>query len=133
MCLLGLNNEQLAKYFDVDVSTFQNWIVDHPAFLEAIKDGRERADGLILNALYQKALGYSHTAVKIFWDPRTNTEHITPYIERYPPDATAAIFLLKNRQRERFGDRAVNDDGPGINAFLAATQPPPGLFHAGIS
>lgn len=132
MCLLGLNNEQLAKYFDVDISNLQEWIASHVDFREAIKDGRERADGMILNALYHKALGYSHSAVKIFWDPKTDTEKIIPYVERYPPDATAAIFLLKNRQRERFGDRAVNDDGPGINAFLQATQPPPDLFHLGV-
>jgi hypothetical protein len=40
-----------------------------------------------------------------------------PYVERYPPDTTAAIFWLKNRQREKWRDRITSEmtgpnDGP---------------------
>jgi hypothetical protein len=47
-------------------------------------------------SLYQRAVGYHHDAVKIFC--KKDGEIIeAPYVEHVPPDVTAQIFWLKNR------------------------------------
>ena len=35
---------------------------------------------------------------------------ITPTIKHYPPDTTAGIFWLKNRQRDKWRDKPEADD-----------------------
>lgn len=98
LCLLGATNADLARSFEVAVSTIGKWIAEHPEFSDAIKAGREEADATVARRLYRRALGYSHRAVKIVADAKTGAEHIVPYVERYPPETAAAIFWLKNRR-----------------------------------
>jgi hypothetical protein len=40
------------------------------------------------------------------------------YTEHYPPDTTALVFWLKNRQRGRWGDK-VEPEAAVSNDFLA--------------
>jgi hypothetical protein len=54
--------------------------------------------------LYQKAIGYSYDAVKIFLPYGSTTPIYAPYIEHVPPDTTAAIFWLKNRNPTQWRD-----------------------------
>jgi hypothetical protein len=54
--------------------------------------------------LYQKAIGYSYDAVKIFLPYGSATPIYAPYVEHVPPDTTAAIFWLKNRDPDRWRD-----------------------------
>lgn len=105
LCLLGLTDVELAKAFDVHVDTIYEWKNVHPKFSEALKAGKEMADAEVAKKLFKRATGYSHDAVKIVADARTGAEHIVPYTEHYPPDTTACIFWLKNRQRDKWRDR----------------------------
>ena len=50
-----------------------------------------------MNSLYHRAIGYSYDAVKIFM--HKGRPKMMPYREHVPPDVTAAIFWLKNRQQ----------------------------------
>lgn len=95
LCLLGATDEQIADFFGVTVQTLLNWCDAHPQFLEARKNGKERADAKVAEALYHRALGYSHPAVKIMSYEGSSWEH--EYTERYPPDTAAAFIWLKNR------------------------------------
>lgn len=103
-CLLGATNPDLAKLFDVSLSTVESWLRDHPTFARAVKAGREEADAKVTRRLYERARGYSHSAVKIFCNKDGAVTQV-PYVEHYPPDTTAAIFWLKNRQRSKWRDR----------------------------
>lgn len=107
--LLGATDADLARFFDVCESTIDNWKNAHPEFLGAIKAGKEVADANVVDRLYQRAMGYEHDAVKIVADAKTGADHVVPYVERYPPDTTAAIFWLKNRQPARWRDRQQID------------------------
>jgi hypothetical protein len=53
---------------------------------------------------YQKAVGYSYDTVKIFLPAGPSKPTIVPYVEHVPPDTTAAIFWLKNRDSAHWRD-----------------------------
>lgn len=115
LCLLGATDAQIADFFGVTEQTVNNWKKAHPSFFESLKRGKMEADGEVANSLYRRALGYEHEAVKIVADAKTGAEHVVPFIERYPPDTTAAIFWLKNRQPKAWRDRhevSGPDGGP---------------------
>ena len=84
LCLLGSTDEQMADILEVSVSTFNNWKIAHPSFLESIKKGKHIADADIANSLHQRALGYSHKETKVF---NVNGE-LVPYTvdKHYAPD-----------------------------------------------
>ena len=105
LCLLGATDPQLADFFETSEATINNWKIAHPEFFEALKDGRDRADSAVVKSLYQRALGYSHKAVKIFL--HEGNPVYAEYIERFPPETTACIFWLKNRQRLRWRNLEV--------------------------
>lgn len=108
-CLLGATDVQLAELFGVSVPTIDKWKQSKPEFLQALRDGKEKADANVAQSLYRRALGYSHRAVKILTVARganLGSEVVeVPYVERYPPDTPAAIFWLKNRQRDTWRDK----------------------------
>lgn len=102
-CLLGADDNRLATFFEVDVATINRWKESHPQFCESLKNGKEKADSEIAHALYHRAKGYSHKAVKIF---NNQGEIITEnYTEHYPPDTGAAMAWLKNRQPAHWRDK----------------------------
>jgi len=108
LCMIGATDVELAHAFGVSLATLKNWKGRHPDFLAALK-AKAEADGNVVVSLYRRAMGYSHEAVKIFADPKTGREKIVTYTERYPPDTTACIFWLKNRQREQWRDRQEHE------------------------
>lgn len=103
LALLGVTDAQMATIFDVDEATIHRWKISHPEFCESLKEGKHGADSKVAQSLYKRATGYEHQAVKISANPNGD-EHVTEYTERYPPDTTAAIFWLKNRQPELWRD-----------------------------
>jgi hypothetical protein len=66
LCLLGATNDDLAKFFNVAVSTVNKWIAEIPKFSDAIKANREDADHDVAQSLYQAALN-GNTTAQIFW------------------------------------------------------------------
>lgn len=107
LCQLGATDKELADFFQVAISTVCLWKVEHPEFSEALKLGKDVADERVKSALYNRALGYSHEEDDI---RAINGELVvTPTIKQYPPDTTACIFWLKNRQPDKW--RANPDEG----------------------
>jgi transposase len=131
LALLGLTDIEMAAVFGVSEKTMYNWQEEHPAFLQALKDGKYLADAKVTQSLYRRATGYEHKAVKIVADAKTGAEHQVEYIERYPPDTTACIFWLKNRQRAKWRDRVENDTT--INGGLSLTNLTPAEVDAEIA
>lgn len=122
LALLGATDVNLAAALGVDVSTVERWKKRYPEFCGALKRGKDEADAMVAKSLYRRALGYSHDAVKILTvaDGANQGSHVeqVPYVERYPPDTTACIFWLKNRQPEAWRDR-VPDAAPTDAAEVA--------------
>lgn len=116
LCLLGYTDDQLADFFEVSASTINKWKLDHPRFSESIKKGKDVADGDVAESLYQRAMGYEHPEDDI--RAVDGAIVITPTIKRYPPDTTAAIFWLKNRQSKKWRDKVDHGlEGPNGQAL----------------
>jgi hypothetical protein len=80
------------------------------------------ADAEVAERLYRRALGYEHSSVKIFADPKTGAQLVVPYTERFPPDTTACITWLKNRRPDLWRDRTEvtgKNGGPVLVAHTA--------------
>ena len=103
LCLLGATDVQLADFFGVSEKTLNTWKKAHPTFLQSLKDGKENADAAIAASLYGRAKGYSHPEDKIF--NNGGEEMIVKTERHYPPDTTACIFWLKNRQPAKWRDK----------------------------
>lgn len=118
LCKLGATDKEIADFFEVTEQTINNWKSEHDEFFESIKKGKIIADANVADRLYQRAMGYTHDAVKIFpsggeaEDKEGNKVKgplIVPYQEHYPPDTVAAIFWLKNRQKDKWRDKQEVD------------------------
>lgn len=107
LCLLGATDADMANFFDVDESTINNWKNEFPEFLESIKKGKMLADANVADRLYQRAMGYEAPDVDIRVVDGEIVE--TPMIKHYPPDTPAAIFWLKNRQKDKWRDKMETD------------------------
>lgn len=120
LCLLGATDEDLANFFEVDKATINRWKHDNPKFYDSLKRGKKIADANVADRLYQRAIGYQHKEDKIF---NNNGEPlIVPTIKYYPPDTTAAIFWLKNRQKDRWRDKQELDHAGAIKFKVTVTD-----------
>lgn len=112
ICLLyGATDKELGDYFGVCEATIDNWKNEYPKFLGSIKDGKDIADAKVSESLYNRALGYKHedTHISNYQGEITQTK----IMKHYPPDATSAIFWLKNRQKDKWRDKSEQDINVG--------------------
>jgi hypothetical protein len=78
----GAIEEEIADELHINHATLDNWKKKYPKFLGALKAGKEASDDRVERSLYQLAIG---------WNGQ-------------PPNATACIFWLKNRRKDRWRD-----------------------------
>jgi hypothetical protein len=118
--ILGATDLEIADFFNVSLRTIANWQTQHPEFRDAIKLGKVEADHRVERSLYNRAVGYSYDAVKIFCgkDGVAKVE----YREHMPPDTTACVFWLKNRRPEQWREKS---DVASENVIYAVADHPP--------
>lgn len=109
LCLLGAIDTELASFFEVAESTIYEWKINHESFSESIKRGKELADANVASRLYERAMGFTHPdeeikVLSLGTGMGSEIERV-PVTKVYPPDTTAAIFWLKNRQPKKWRDR----------------------------
>lgn len=104
LCLLGATDKDLADFFDVSESTINLWKLEHPSFSESLKQGKYEADAEVAHKLYKRATGYSQPDIitASYEGKITDIQEVTKH---FPPDTTAAIFWLKNRQPKNWRDK----------------------------
>jgi hypothetical protein len=104
LCLLGHTDQEIAEFFGITRRGFDKWKVKNPSLVRTLKAAKEGADNRVERSLYNRAVGYSYDAVKIFLPAGTKTPVYAPYVEHVPPDVTAQIFWLKNRDPAHWRD-----------------------------
>ena len=115
LCVLGATDLDIANFFEVDARTIYRWKAEFEEFRQSLKRGKDEADDLVEQRLFQRATGYTHDAVRIFMPKDADEPVYAPYVEHHPPDVTAAIFWLKNRRSDQWRDRHEHsgpDGGP---------------------
>ena len=108
LCLLGATDKELADFFGIKESTLNLWKNAQPEFMESLKRGKEDADAIVASKLYHRAIGYEHEDTQFATFQGAITDRET-YIKHYPPDTTAAIFWLKNRQPAKWRDKTDHE------------------------
>lgn len=121
LCLLGAKDEELANFFGVTVKTLFNWRDEHPAFLQAMIDGKEKADAEVAHSLYKMATGHTITAEKLV--KKGDDFEAVRYKQYIPGDSAAAYRWLLNRRRQDWADKQVHEvTGTIIHEHRAAAQ-----------
>ena len=98
----GMTDAEMSKIIGVTRRTLEKWKADNPEFFTHLKDWKRTADKDVERSLYERACGYEHEEDKIF--NHGGVALIVPTIKHYPPDSTAIIFWLKNRQPDKWRD-----------------------------
>jgi hypothetical protein len=119
-CELGATDADLAVMLGVCERTISYWRASKPEFAKVLKVGKEVADERVTRSLFARANGYEHDEVDI---RVVNGEIVqTPIRKYYPPDTTAAIFWLKNRDpskwREMKAVELTGKDGGAVEAMV---------------
>lgn len=113
MAKLGATDVELAGALKVSVATINLWKVQHPEFSASVKVDKAVADGKVVESLYKRAMGYSVTEEDIrVIDGKIVRSEVTKH---YPPDPTAMIFWLKNRDKANWRDKHEFEHSGGIS------------------
>lgn len=102
----GLSDEQIAANIGITTTTFYDWKKKYADFSEALKKGKEVADFEVENALFKSAIGYEYEERKEVQEVVDGVMRKKVEITRkqVPPNATSAIFWLKNRKPVEWRD-----------------------------
>ena len=113
LCMLGMIDKELAKFFEVNTDTIYEWRKKYPKFSESCARGKELADAEVAVALFQRATGYSHDDTKFMTVSHGQGEgssiEAIETVKHYPPEPQAAMFWLKNRQGKAWRDKQEVD------------------------
>lgn len=116
LALLGLKDQKIAEFLEVNEATLNNWKNNYPAVKKAFYRGRTESNLKVVEALYDRAVGYQHPdctiltkTIKHYDDDgkvisSETVPMIVPTIKYYPPDSYAALKILAIRQREEWTD-----------------------------
>lgn len=132
---LGATDIEMADFFEVDVRTLYRWKHDHEEFCQAVTCGKDVADERVERSFYNRCVGYSFDAIKIFMPANAAAPVHAPYVEHVPPDTGAAFNWLKNRRPDRWRDKKdVEHSGElGIREVRRSVIDPQHPDSAGVS
>ena len=127
----GYTLDEIANDIGVAASTVKKWVHDFPELSDAVKKARALPDIEIEDALYNRAKGYKRTTTKTTIqaceDGSSKQTKVEVFEDVVPPDTTACIFWLKNRDRERWRDRQTTEltgkDGKDLLPEAASGEP----------
>ena len=104
----GATDKEIAQAMGISQSTLNKWKLEYPEFSESLKAGKDSADAHVERSLYRLATGITVKKKKIL-DRTVGGQSVSTdkQGEEYevPPNPTAIIFWLKNRQPQRWRDR----------------------------
>lgn len=124
--MLGRTDAEIAEALGVGVRTLYSWKGAHQEFRQALKDAKAIADAEVVDSLFAKACGKAKRTVRkkrqVLDFKGNKVELIEETEETPPPDTTAIIYWLKNRQPELWRDvrKDSSNDESTAAEFLKA-------------
>lgn len=112
---LGLNDKQIAQFLDITQDTLISWRNKYQVVRRALENARLDRDLKVVDALYQRAIGYEHDHEDI--RVAGGEVIITPVKKHVQPDVRAQEIWLYNRMPEQWKSRSAieltgKDGGP---------------------
>lgn len=103
----GLIDEQIAANIGITTTTLYDWKKKYADFSDALKKGKEISDYEVENALFKSATGYEYEERKEVQEVVDGVMRKRVEITRkqVPPNATSAIFWLKNRKPDKWRNK----------------------------
>ena len=105
----GLTDEQIAKNIGINRTTLYDWKKKEVNIADSLKKGKEVIDFEVENAVLKRALGYEYEEET--YENGILTKKVKKQV---PPDTTAQIFWLKNRQVKKWRDKVEIADNDAI-------------------
>ena len=100
----GKTDPEISSALGICRDTFWRWRKRYPELQGATTDGKDKANKVVENSLYNRANGMTLTDKKIIKNPDGSIrQEITT--KEIPPDTIAGIFWLKNRDSSRWRDK----------------------------
>lgn len=122
LALLGLTDEEMAKFFGVSPSTFDGWKAEFPAFLCSVNDGKTIADANVAESLYKRATGEHVEIEKIVKNRNTGESSVIKVKTYIPGEAGAALNWLKNRRRQNWQEKVTLAGDPESPLQVAVVE-----------
>lgn len=103
----GLIDEQIAANIGITTTTLYDWKKKYADFSDALKKGKETSDYEVENALYKSATGYEYEERKEVQEVVDGVmrKRVEVTRKQVPPNATSAIFWLKNRKPDKWRNK----------------------------
>lgn len=122
---LGLNDKQIAQFLDITQDTLISWRNKYQVVRRALENARLDRDLKVVDALYQRAIGYEHEHDDI--RVAGGEVVITPVKKHVQPDVRAQEIWLYNRMPEQWKSRSAieltgKDGGPVQASHLTFEQ-----------
>lgn len=105
LALLGYDRQTIASRMGMHAGQLRRLCRQHRELGDAIRSGGTVADIKVTKSLYERACGLA-------------IETPDGKVYKVPPDVTACIFWLKNRQREHWRDKVEHTVYTGGNANI---------------
>ena len=103
----GLIDEQIAANIGITTTTLYDWKKKYADFSDALKKGKEASDYEVENALFKSATGYEYEERKEVQEVVDGVmrKRVEVTRKQVPPNATSAIFWLKNRKPDKWRNK----------------------------
>lgn len=89
----GLTDEQIAHNMEISRKTLYEWIQKYSNIRDTLKKGKEIADYMVENALFEKATKEKNVAAMIFWLKNRRPDKWREQPKETPAEADIPKFL----------------------------------------
>ena len=105
----GISEVRMQSDLGVSERTWRRWKTKHPEFVAALRVSDAEMLEIARSSVVKRMQGYDFRAVKIITVPlgagMGSEVREVPYVEHVPPDTTAAMWVMKNRDPAAWKDR----------------------------
>lgn len=118
----GATNDEIASLLGISRSTLQDYRNKHHEFKAALDGAKEAADAVVENSAFALANGFTKSVKKPI-KKRIGDEDVIEYVDEeifIPPNPTAQIFWLKNRQPDKWNDKVTVEHSGGVDVNIEA-------------
>ena len=113
LCVLGVTDEEIAKYFGVCKETINKWKKAYPGFLASMEEGKMEADADVAMSTYKSATGKHYVEE----EKMVVGEGVRNLRRQIPPDVAAQRMWLFNRRPKEWKNKIELKEDINLNVF----------------